>query len=200
MGQRWVTTGEPGETQPPYGMVARWGPGLPLEKTRFGWRTHGALSAEANQMNYAWWTSNICGDCQGSLEVGNSEFSFSPLICITRIQKSNASTWSGPYGRNMLCRENKNKYWVQIVGICLRERSGKRKYSQWLLNISDDFSAQSLPTGPQCLILSVFIHFLQIYFRGWTKQLFIKLKQDHPRINDSTGSINHLRSIDLLSF
>ena len=34
-------------TQPPYGMVARWGPRLPLEKTMFGCRTH------ENQMKYA---------------------------------------------------------------------------------------------------------------------------------------------------
>ena len=83
MGQRWVTTGEPRETQPPYGMVARWGPRLPLEKTMFGCRTHGALGAEENQMKYAWCASNICGDFQGSLEVGNSEFSFSSLISPT---------------------------------------------------------------------------------------------------------------------
>ena len=35
--------------------------------------------------------------------------------------------WAGPEGWNMLCRDKKNKYWVQIVDICLKERSGKRK-------------------------------------------------------------------------
>ena len=33
----------------------------------------------------------------------------------------------GPEGWNMCCREKKNKYWVPIVVICLKERSGKRK-------------------------------------------------------------------------
>ena len=117
--------------------------------------------------NYVWMKNTRCTQCRGKSDeicmmcikhlrrlsrfIRSRQFRiliFAPHI--THIQKSNASTWSGPYGRNMLCRENENKYWVQIVGICLRERSGKRKWSQWLLKISDDFSAQSLPTGPQC--------------------------------------------------
>ena len=44
----------------------------------------------------------------------------------------NASMWTGLGGRKMLCREKTNKYWVQFVAICVRDRSRKRNYQEWL--------------------------------------------------------------------
>ena len=74
-----------------------------------------------------------CPDAVGPERSRRQSKSCSNLMLISR-ESVNASTWPGPEGRSMLCREKKNKYWVQIVGICLKERSGKRKRVTMIIN------------------------------------------------------------------